>query len=94
MEYRITVDGVEIIANEDLSEKEAEAYLTWAKRKYIHENIESVKLTFDGDDVSTEVKTVPVGFEKIRRITGYLVGTIDRFNDSKRAEERDRVKHM
>ena len=28
-----------------------------------------------------------VGFERIRRITGYLVGTIDRFNDAKRAEE-------
>lgn len=34
-----------------------------------------------------------VGFERIRRITGYLVGTVDRFNNAKRAEERDRVKH-
>ena len=34
-----------------------------------------------------------VGFERIRRITGYLVGTLDRFNDAKRAEEHDRVKH-
>lgn len=34
-----------------------------------------------------------IGFERIRRITGYLVGTLDRFNDAKRAEERDRVKH-
>lgn len=34
-----------------------------------------------------------IGFERIRRITGYLVGTLDRFNDGKRAEERDRVKH-
>ena len=33
-------------------------------------------------------------FQRIRRITGYLVGTLDRFNDAKRAEERDRVKHM
>ena len=42
-----------------------------------------------------EVKTVGegVGFERIRRITGYLVGTVDRFNNGKRAEERDRVKH-
>ncbi|MBP1589078.1 MAG: hypothetical protein ILO10_02650 [Kiritimatiellae bacterium] len=35
----------------------------------------------------------PVKFERIRRITGYLVGTLERFNDAKRAEERDRVKH-
>ena len=33
------------------------------------------------------------GFERIRRITGYLVGTVDRFNNGKRAEEHDRVKH-
>ena len=34
-----------------------------------------------------------VRFERIRRITGYLVGTLDRFNNAKRAEEADRVKH-
>lgn len=35
-----------------------------------------------------------VEFERIRRVTGYLAGTLDRWNDAKRAEERDRVKHM
>lgn len=35
-----------------------------------------------------------IKFERIRRITGYLVGTLDRFNDAKKAEERDRVKHF
>ena len=40
------------------------------------------------DEYKSEMK-----FEKIRRITGSLVGTLDRFNDSKAAEERDRVKH-
>lgn len=41
-------------------------------------------------------KTVGQGvrFERIRRITGYLVGGLNRFNDAKRAEEKDRVKHM
>lgn len=34
-----------------------------------------------------------VGFERIRRITGYLVGTMAQWNDAKKAEERDRVKH-
>ena len=34
-----------------------------------------------------------VKFERIRRITGYLVGTLDKWNDAKKAEERDRVKH-
>jgi ribonucleoside-triphosphate reductase len=34
-----------------------------------------------------------VKFKRIRRITGYLVGTMDRWNNAKKAEERDRVKH-
>lgn len=34
-----------------------------------------------------------VQFERIRRITGYLVGTMEKWNDAKKAEERDRVKH-
>ena len=34
-----------------------------------------------------------VGFERIRRITGYLVGTLDRFNNAKRSEVNDRVTH-
>ncbi len=34
-----------------------------------------------------------VKFERVRRITGYLVGTLDRWNDAKKAEEKDRVKH-
>ena len=34
-----------------------------------------------------------VKFDRIRRITGYLVGTTDRFDNAKRAEEKDRVKH-
>ena len=34
-----------------------------------------------------------VRFERIRRITGYLVGTLDKWNNAKKAEEKDRVKH-
>ncbi len=47
------------------------------------------------DEEKKSVKTVGegVGFERIRRITGYLVGTVDRFNDAKRSEVEDRVKH-
>lgn len=50
------------------------------------------------EKVNEEVKTKKVTgegveFERIRRITGYLVGTVERFNNGKRAEEHDRVKH-
>lgn len=47
--------------------------------------------------MSLRVKDGMVGegvkFERIRRITGYLAGTLDRFNDAKKAEVHDRVKH-
>lgn len=35
-----------------------------------------------------------VGFDRVRRITGYLVGTVDRFNNAKRSELHDRIKHF
>ncbi len=50
--------------------------------KVSEKNTNSKKVTGEG-----------VEFERIRRITGYLVGTLDRFNNGKKAEEHDRVKH-
>ena len=38
-------------------------------------------------------KGLGIPFERIRRITGYLVGTMDKWNNAKRSEEHDRVKH-
>lgn len=49
------------------------------------------ELEKDYESFTFELNNVP--FDRIRRITGYLVGTVDRFNDGKRAEEHDRVKH-
>lgn len=43
---------------------------------------------------SEKIRGKGVNFDRIRRITGYLVGTLDRFNTGKAAEEHDRVKHM
>ena len=45
------------------------------------------------EQVSKKVVGENVGFDRIRRITGYLVGTVDRFNNAKKCEEHDRVKH-
>lgn len=42
---------------------------------------------------SERIRGKGIGFERIRRITGYLVGSLERFGDGKRAEERDRTKH-
>ncbi len=44
--------------------------------------------------VEEEQKKGGPKFERIRRITGYLTGTLDKWNDAKQAEEKDRVKHI
>ena len=56
--------------------------------------MEAMKMTSKNTMAASEREVgAQVGFERIRRITGYLVGTTDRFNNAKRAEESDRVKH-
>ena len=44
--------------------------------------------------MTDEARGAGVRFERIRRITGYLVGSMEKWNDAKRREEADRVKHM
>lgn len=85
-----------ILTNGDistLSQEEIEAYKEHAKKKYPNDYIDELILTLDGDYVNMEIHKHAKPFDRVRRITGYLVGTLDRFNDGKRAEERDRVKH-
>ena len=76
-----------------MTDAEKEAYIRRAREQYPDKRISSMDITLDGDfaDITYHWETVP--FERIRRITGYLVGTLDRFNNGKRAEEPDRVKH-
>lgn len=85
-EVRFTVAGGAI------SEEEKNAYIARGREKY-GRLLRSVDVKLDGDyaDIRYHVANVP--FDRIRRITGYLVGTLDRFNNAKRAEEKDRVKH-
>lgn len=85
-----------ILTNGDIStlpQEEIEAYKEHARKKYPNDYIDELILTLDGDYVNMEIHKHAKPFDRIRRITGYLVGTLDRFNNGKRAEERDRVKH-
>ena len=78
----------------DISAEEKQAYIDYVKRKYPDDIIDEIILSFDDDgfvDIETHKHANP--FVRIRRITGYLVGSLERFNDGKRAEEHDRVKH-
>ncbi len=89
------VNGVEVKVNGlvDVTEKEIVNYINYIKEKSA-ENVTSLTISDAGNgEVAIDYHTQPTQFERIRRITGYLVGTVDRFNNAKRAEEHDRVKH-
>ena len=78
----------------EISEEEKLAYMEYVKKKYPDEIIDTLIISFDDEGYANlEVHKHSVPFERIRRITGYLVGSLSRFNDGKRAEEHDRVKH-
>ncbi len=81
------------VKNGELTEEEIKAYVARAHELYPGKAIESIDLTLDGDYVDVDYHFAAVPFQRIRRITGYLVGTLDRFNDAKRSEVQDRVKH-
>lgn len=83
-----------IVKNGVLSEEEKLAYWDYASKHTDGRELVELDVNLDGDfaDLTYHFNNVP--FERIRRITGYLVGTLDRFNDGKRSEEHDRVKHM
>lgn len=84
----IEVEGAEI------SEEEKQAYVDHILKKNPGRTLKLLKIEVDGNYVNLTYELEPLPpFERIRRITGYLVGTTDRWNDAKRAELRDRVKH-
>ncbi len=83
--------NISITGNAD--PREAQNYVDYLQTKY-NRKLESLDINIDGDYVDLNYKFAPVKIERIRRITGYLVGTMDNWNDAKSAEERDRVKHM
>lgn len=76
-----------------LPQQEIDAYIAHGKEKYHGKKIKAMDIKVDGEYVDIDYTFEPVHFDRIRRITGYLVGTTERFNNAKRAEEKDRVKH-
>ena len=81
------------VKNGKLSDEEIQAYIARAHDLYPGEAIDSIDIALDGDYAEVDYHFAAVPFQRIRRITGYLVGTLDRFNDAKRSEVEDRVKH-
>ena len=81
------------VIGDTLSQEEINAYIDYGKQKYSDREISGMTVKTDGEYVDLQYDFADVPFDRIRRITGYLVGTLDRFNNGKRAEEHDRVKH-
>lgn len=77
-----------------ISDIEKKAYIQRARKLHPERQIEEMIITVVDDsyvDIEYRYNTVP--FQRIRRVTGYLACTLDRFNDAKKAEVFDRVKH-
>lgn len=84
------------LKNGDIStvpSEEIEAYKKYITEKYPEEIIDEIILEFDGEDVKIETHKHSKPFHRIRRITGYLVPSMSKWNNAKLAEEKDRVKH-
>jgi len=86
------MDGKVMVKGQQISEKEQQAYVEYLESKY-NRKLKSLQVEIDGEFADLTYEWEPVPFERIRRITGYLVGTMDHWNDAKTAEEADRVKH-
>jgi len=81
------------VIGEAIHPDEKKIYVDYVKEKVGKRELESVTIKVDGEYVDLEWTLKDIPFERIRRITGYLVGDMGRWNDGKRAEEADRVKH-
>lgn len=100
------IEGVEVrLKGVDLEDPRDKIPLTMDEiKEYIEaiaqghpgRTLRSLEIRKDNDPEYLNIRYSLTGgkpFERIRRITGYLVGTLDNWNDAKRAEEKDRVKH-
>jgi len=93
---KYAIDGVSVtVHNGEIPEEEALAYVERGRELYGKELTEIIATLDpnDSDMIDLEYKWMGKPFHRLRRITGYLVGNLGRWNNAKRAEERDRVKH-
>lgn len=82
------------VTGRPISDEEQRAYITRGMERY-GEDLIRIEINAMNDE-ECELRYILKSrdpFERIRRITGYLVGTLDKWNDAKQCEEHDRVKH-
>ena len=86
-----TIDGIYVTYPAEMQRSEAAEYV--ARQKEKHPDLCRLDISLDGEFANLRSVTQKFPFDRIRRITGYLVGGMDKWNNAKRAEEADRVKH-
>ena len=91
----MVVNGIDVTVNglNDVSEQEIVNYIDYVQTQ-TKEKVNSLKLSATKDgQVDIRFARLPLNVDRLRRCTGVLDGPSDRWNDAKRAEEHDRVKH-
>lgn len=89
------IDGVEVkvIGLENFTEDEAKNYVDYVRER-TNDPLKSIEVKMcDDGKVDVNYKLQGEKFERIRRITGYLTGDLNSWNNAKRSEEHERVKH-
>ena len=81
-----------IIKGGDVKDVEQQAYVDYLEEKYSRK-LQLLEIELDGDYANLNYEFQAEPFERIRRITGYLTGNLNTWNNAKRAEESDRTKH-
>lgn len=86
-------NGVKANTNGELYDEEIQAYIDRGRMLNLNKVLTAIDITVCDNDEVEIYYHYHKPFERIRRITGYLVGSTDRWNNSKKAELKDRVKH-
>lgn len=81
------------VKNGEIPQQEIDAYIAIGLEKYPNRKISAIEIEVDGDYVNLQYHFEKVPFQRIRRITGYLVGDLSRFNNAKLSEVNQRLKH-
>ena len=92
MEYKVINDIQVTIIGDEISSEELSIYLTQIQLKQKRKMIKA-DITVDSEYIDVKYALEDVPFERIRRITGYLVGATSRWNNAKQSELHDRVCH-
>lgn len=89
---KITIDGITVeVYNAELTADEIRLYIDRARLAKPQAKLIKIQLVVDGEDVDITSEYAAIPFERIRRITGYLVGRLNRTSPGKEAEIADRT---